>query len=139
MARLIVPFSAAYFTLIAVTNTVDLLDRIGALRWNFLDSGNFDYLRSVVRIYHVGSGATTVLLAGALAIESLGAALFWLLGEHENPNFRPTPALRLALARGRPIRNWNRDGGWGHRGTGRQPRRCRDLRALRWPTAEGCR
>jgi len=77
LARLIVLFWAVYFTPIAVTNTVDLLERVGAIHWTFLNSGNFDHVRSVVRIYHVGSSETMALLAGALVIEGLRAALFW--------------------------------------------------------------
>jgi hypothetical protein len=75
--RLLLLFWAMYFSMIAITNAVDLLDSVGALHWTFLDSGNFDYMRSVVKVYEVGPAATKVLLAGAFAIELAAAVLFW--------------------------------------------------------------
>jgi hypothetical protein len=77
LKRLLVAFWAMYFSMVAVTNTVDLLDRLGALHWTFLDSGNFDYMRSIVKVYGVGAAPTEILLAGALVVELAGAALFW--------------------------------------------------------------
>jgi len=77
IGRLIVFFWAMYFTLVALTNLVDLLDSLGAIHWQFLDSGNFGYLHSVVKIYDVGPTATRLLLAGAIAIEGVGAYVFW--------------------------------------------------------------
>jgi hypothetical protein len=38
---------------------------------------NFSYIRSVVKVYHVGAVPTKVLLTGALIVEATGAALFW--------------------------------------------------------------
>jgi hypothetical protein len=77
LRRLLLGFSAMYFSMVAVTNAVDLLDHVGALHWTFLDSGNFDYMRSIVKVYDVGATPTTLLLAGALVVELVGAALFW--------------------------------------------------------------
>ncbi|MGO9906725.1 MAG: hypothetical protein ACLP4R_12910 [Solirubrobacteraceae bacterium] len=70
-----------------LTNLVDLLDALGAIHWTFLTSGNFGYLRSVVKIYVVGGPATKGLLAGSLTIATLGAALFWreLRGREDTP------------------------------------------------------
>jgi hypothetical protein len=75
--RLLLVFWTMFFTLVAVTNLVDLLDELGAFDWRFLDSGNYDYLRSVVKAYDVGPAITKAMLAGALAIEAAAAALFW--------------------------------------------------------------
>jgi hypothetical protein len=47
--RLLLLFWAMYFSIVSLTNAVDLLGELGALNWTFLDSGNFDYLRSAVR------------------------------------------------------------------------------------------
>lgn len=75
--RLLVGFWAMFFSLVALTNLVDLLDVLGAIDWRFLDSGNYEYLRSVVRVYDVGPDLTKLLLAGALALELVAAVLFW--------------------------------------------------------------
>jgi hypothetical protein len=77
LGRVLVLFWAGYFSIIALTNLVDLLDSVGAIRWTFLNSGNFEYLHSVVKIYGVGSSATTALLVGAVVIEAATAAMFW--------------------------------------------------------------
>jgi hypothetical protein len=74
---LLIVFWAVYFSLIAATNLVDLLDSVGAIHWTFLDSGNFDYLRSVVKVYDLSPLATKGLLGGAVAIEAVAAGLFW--------------------------------------------------------------
>jgi hypothetical protein len=77
LKRLLVVFWAMYFSLVAVTNLVDLLGQFSALHWTFLNSMNFSYIRSVVKVYHVGAVPTKVLLTGALIVEATGAALFW--------------------------------------------------------------
>ncbi len=75
--RLLILFWTMYFTVVALTNLVDLLDEFNVLSWTFLNSGNFDYLRSVVGVYDVSSGLTKFLLIGAFLIELVAAALFW--------------------------------------------------------------
>jgi hypothetical protein len=75
--RVLLGFWAMYFTIVAVSNAIDLLDALGALRWTFLDSTNFAFMRTIVRVYHVGPDLTELLLAGALAVEAAGAVLFW--------------------------------------------------------------
>jgi hypothetical protein len=77
LKRLLLGFWAMYFTLVALTNTVDLLDELGALHWQFLNSGNFDYMLSIVKVYDVGATATKLLLAGALVVELVAAGLCW--------------------------------------------------------------
>jgi hypothetical protein len=75
--RLLVGFWAMFFTLVAITNLVDLLDAFGAIDWRFLNSGNYEYMRTVVDAYAVGPAVTKVMLVGALAIETVAAVLFW--------------------------------------------------------------
>ena len=75
--RLLLGFWAMYFSLVALTNAVDLLDALSALHSRFLDSTNYEFMRSIVKVYHLGPGPTKLLLAGALALELAGAALFW--------------------------------------------------------------
>jgi hypothetical protein len=77
LKRLLVGFWAVYLSLVALTNLVNLLDAFGVLHWTFLNSGNFAYLRSVVRVYDIGPLLTQGLLTGAVLIETAGAALAW--------------------------------------------------------------
>jgi hypothetical protein len=65
-----------YFSIVAISNAINLLDVLGALHWRFLDSTNFEFLRSIVKVYGLGAGETKLLLAGALAVEAAGAVLF---------------------------------------------------------------
>jgi hypothetical protein len=75
--RILIGFWALFFSLVALTNLIDLLDTLGALDWRFLNSENYAYMHSVVKVYDVGPLATKLLLAGALAIETIAAVLFW--------------------------------------------------------------
>jgi hypothetical protein len=77
LKRILLGFWAMYFSIVALTNAVDLLDALSVLHWRFLDSTNFDFMRSIVKVYEIGAGPTKLLLAGALAIELVGAVLFW--------------------------------------------------------------
>lgn len=77
LKRSLLLFWAMFFSMVALTNFVNLVDELGAIEWTFLNSGNFDFLRSVVDVYGVGSALTKVLLAGAFAIELAAAILFW--------------------------------------------------------------
>ncbi|HEU4658387.1 MAG TPA: hypothetical protein VFR97_12715 [Capillimicrobium sp.] len=77
LKRLVVGFWTMFFSLVALTNLVNLLDELGAFDWRFLDSGNYGYLRSVVDVYEVGPAVTKVLLAGAFSIELVAAVVFW--------------------------------------------------------------
>ena len=75
--RVLIAFWALFFSFVALTNLVDLLDTLGAFDWTFLNSQNYEYVRSVVVVYDVGTPLTKLLLAGALLIETVGAVLFW--------------------------------------------------------------
>jgi hypothetical protein len=77
LKRVLVLFWAMYFSLVALTNLVDLLGQFNALHWTFLNSENFSYIRSVVKVYHLGTVPTKALLTGALIIEATAAVLFW--------------------------------------------------------------
>ena len=77
LKRLVLLFWAMYFSLVALTNFVNLLDELGAFDWTFLDSENFSFLESVVEVYDVGSVITKLLLFGAFLIELTAAVLFW--------------------------------------------------------------
>ncbi len=86
LKRLLLVFWGIYLSLVALTNLVNLLDSIGAIHWAFLDSGNFGYMLSIVKIYHVGRTLTKLLLTGAVVLEMVAAFLFsraLLLGDRE--------------------------------------------------------
>jgi hypothetical protein len=93
LKRLLLGFWAMYFSIVALSNAIDLLDALGVLHWKFLDSGNFAYLRSVVKVYDIGPGLTKALLAGAFVVELAGAVLFWRALLHRGPG-RTAVALR---------------------------------------------
>lgn len=100
LKRLVLAFWTMYFTMVATTNFVDLLGEFGVLEWTFLNSGNFEYLVSVVKVYEIGPDLTKLMLVGAWLLELIGAVLFWraLLGFGRHPGGK-TAALR-ALAWG---------------------------------------
>jgi len=77
LKRLLIGFWAVYLSLVALTNLVNLLDAFGVVHWTLLNSGNFAYLRSVVRVYEIGPFLTKALLSGAVLVETAGAALAW--------------------------------------------------------------
>jgi hypothetical protein len=77
LKRLVTLFWACYFSLIALTNLIGLLDALWVVHWTFLNSGNYEHLRDVVGVYRIGHAVTVAFLAGAVAIESGAAAAFW--------------------------------------------------------------
>jgi len=76
LKQVLLGFWAMYFSIVAVSNAINLLDVSGALHWHFLNSTNFEFMRSMVKVYGLGAGETKLLLAGALAVEAAGAVLF---------------------------------------------------------------
>ncbi len=75
--RVILVFWTMFFTMVAVTNFVDLMGEFGVFEWTFLNSGNFEYLSQTVKVYDISPGVTKVLLIGAFLIELIAATLFW--------------------------------------------------------------
>ena len=65
--RLVLLFWAMYFSMVAITNFVDLLGEAPSCTWTFLNSGNFEYLRSVVKVYDVGRSSPMVAPRGCRA------------------------------------------------------------------------
>jgi hypothetical protein len=98
--RLVLVFWTVYFTSIALTSLLNLLDELGAFDWNFLDSGNLEYLRSVLELYEAGTVVTKLLLAGAFVIEGIAAALFWRALLAFARGGRGLPAVWAALCGG---------------------------------------
>lgn len=59
--RLLLGFSAMYFSIVALTNLVDLLDGLGALDWTFLACGSESTFRELIMLT-VGSALVLVLI-----------------------------------------------------------------------------
>ncbi len=75
--RLLLAFWTMFFSMVALTNFVDLMGEFSVFHWTFLNSQNFDYMREIVKVYEIGTGLTKLLLLGAFLIELIGAVLFW--------------------------------------------------------------
>ncbi len=88
--RVVLLFWAMFFSMVALTNFVDLMGEFGVFEWTFLNSGNFEYLSETVKVYDIGPGITKALLVGAFLIELIAAVLFWraLIGSGTEPGAR---------------------------------------------------
>ncbi len=75
--RLLLAFWTMFFSMVALTNFIDLMGELSVFHWTFLNSGNFEYMREIVKVYDVSPGLTKLLLAGAFLIELIAAGLFW--------------------------------------------------------------
>jgi sterol desaturase/sphingolipid hydroxylase (fatty acid hydroxylase superfamily) len=78
LARLIVGFWAAWFTLVFLTNLCDALKALGLVgeEWKFA-SGNWAFVVKTTGIYRVPAPLVGVLFAGVVAWEALSALLMW--------------------------------------------------------------
>lgn len=88
--RVVLLFWVMFFSMVALTNFVDLMGEFGVFEWTFLNSGNFEYLSETVKVYEIGPGITKALLVGAFLIELIAAVLFWraLIGSGAGPGAR---------------------------------------------------
>lgn len=77
LKRIVLLFWTMYFSMVALTNFVDLMDVYGVFDWTFLNSQNFAYLQETVKVYDVPAGVTKLLLIGSFGIELIAAVLFW--------------------------------------------------------------
>lgn len=75
--RLLLAFWTMFFSMVALTNLIDLIGEVGIFHWTFLNSGNFEYMSDIVKVYSLSAGLTKLLLFGAFLIELLAAVLFW--------------------------------------------------------------
>jgi hypothetical protein len=78
LARLIVSFWAAWFTLVFLSNLCDALKALGLVGegWKFA-SGNWALVVETTGIYRVPTPLVSVLFAGVVAWEALSALLLW--------------------------------------------------------------
>lgn len=75
LKRLVLGFGAAFLGIVALTNLVNLVAEAGD-GWSFLNSGNADYVGSVVAVYSWPGWFNEVVVAGAAVLEATGAVLF---------------------------------------------------------------
>ena len=76
LKQLVLAFWALYLGMVALTNTVNFVVTVTGAHWSFLNSGNHDYIASVVHDYHWPNWFVTLSVLGAAAIEGIGALLF---------------------------------------------------------------
>ena len=75
LKQLVLAFGAAFLGIVALTNLLDLLSAATS-PWTFLNSGNTDYVASVVAVYSWPGWFDELVVLGALLIEGTGALLF---------------------------------------------------------------
>lgn len=76
LKRLVLALGAGYLGIVALTNLVNLVAELADSDWTFLNSGNTDYVASVVEVYGWPGWFDELAVAGALLLEGFGAFLF---------------------------------------------------------------
>jgi hypothetical protein len=97
--RLLLAFWTMFFSMVALTNFVDIMGELNIFDWTFLNSGNFEYMREIVKVYELSPALTKLLLIGAFLIEFAAAIMFWraLLGFGRMPEGRKRAFRALCL------------------------------------------
>ena len=98
LKRLTLAVGAIYFTLIAITNLVNLLHGVHLLHGTILDSGNIAYIRSITKSWSLPTWFDDIAVAGAFCAESFGAVLFWRAVVQSRNGTARCRAVWLALA-----------------------------------------
>lgn len=75
LKQLVLAFGAVFLGVVALTNLLNLLSA-ATTPWTFLNSGNTDYVASVVAVYSWPGWFDELVVLGALLIEAAGALLF---------------------------------------------------------------
>jgi len=75
LKQLVLAFGAVFLGIVALTNLLNLTSAATA-DWTFLNSGNTDYVASVVEVYSWPGWFPELVVLCALAIEATGAVLF---------------------------------------------------------------
>ena len=76
LKRLVLVIGAVYFTMVAVTNTVNFIAAVGGFHWTFLNSGNAAYIASIIKVYSWPTWTTDAAVLAAALAEGFGAFLF---------------------------------------------------------------
>lgn len=75
LKQLVLAFGAVFLGIVALTNLLNLVSA-ATTDWTFLNSGNTDYVGSVVAVYGWPGWFPELVVLGALVIEGTGAFLF---------------------------------------------------------------
>lgn len=75
LKQLVLAFGAVFLGIVALTNLMALLSA-ATTPWTFLNSGNTDYVASVVAVYSWPGWFDELAVLGALLVEATGALLF---------------------------------------------------------------
>lgn len=75
LKQLVLAFGAVFLGIVALTNLMNLTSA-ATTDWTFLNSGNTQYVASVVEIYSWPGWFDELVVLGALLIEATGAVLF---------------------------------------------------------------
>ena len=75
LKQLVLAFGAGFLGIVALTNLLNLVSD-ATTPWTFLNSGNTDYVSSVVAVYSWPGWFDELVVVGALLIEGTGALLF---------------------------------------------------------------
>ena len=76
LKRLVLAAGAVYFTMVAVTNTVNFIASVGDFHWTFLNSGNVAYIASITKTYSWPAWTDNVVVLVAALAEGFGAFPF---------------------------------------------------------------
>jgi hypothetical protein len=76
LKQLVLALGAAYLGIVALTNLVNLVAAVSGGDWAFLNSGNDDYVASVIAVYSWPSWLGSIVVLAALVLEGIGSALF---------------------------------------------------------------
>lgn len=72
LKQVVLALGAAYLGIVALTNLVNLVADLSGSGWTFLNSGNADYVASIVTVYSWPGWFDEVAVLGALLVEGVG-------------------------------------------------------------------
>ena len=76
LKRLVLAFGATYLGMVCVTNLANFANVVAGTHVKFLNSGNADYIASIVKVYSMPGWFVDLAVLGAAMIEGVGALLF---------------------------------------------------------------
>ena len=76
LKRLVLAFGATYLGMVCVTNLANFANIVAGTHGKFLNSGNADYIASIVKVYSMPGWFVDLAVLGAATIEGIGAVLF---------------------------------------------------------------
>jgi hypothetical protein len=77
LKRLVLLVGAAYFTMVALSNAINLVATASGSHWTFLNSTNVAYVESISKAYGTPHWIAVAAVLAATIAETIGAVLFW--------------------------------------------------------------